>query len=155
MKIIDTIEGVTINLMSDGNITFTAKAAVDTDGIGPLHGDPCAQRETSLRWQGKSLNADVDRYIVVPPVILRSVKAIVLGCQARVTNLKNGMSTDAVVGDIGPRNKLGEVSVACAKALGLNSSPVSGGIDEHVIHYSIWPGVPAMVEGKRYSLWAS
>lgn len=152
MRIIDTIEGEKITELNDNSVTFYAKLAVDTDGSGPLHGDPCAQADTSLHMNGKALNADVDKYIVVPPAIINGVKGIVLGCQAYVTNLSNGRTSETVVGDIGPHKKLGEASVALAKALGLNSSPTSGGTDEHIIHYSLRPGVPAVVDGKTYVL---
>jgi hypothetical protein len=152
MRIIATIDGEAISELDDGTVTFRAKAAVDTDGIGPLHGDPDAQKDTSLHLNGKALNADVDRYIVVPPAIIKGVKGIVLGCQAHCKNLKNGMETEAVVGDVGPRTKIGEISVACAKALGIDPSPTSGGTNEHIIHYSVKPGTPATVDGKRYQL---
>lgn len=152
MRIIDTIEGENINEMDDLSVTFKSKAAVDTDGIGPHHGDPCAQSETTLKLNGESLNADVDRYIVVPPAIVHGVKGIVMGCQAFCSNTKNGRSTEAVVGDIGPHKKLGEVSVACADALGLNPSPTTGGTDEHIIHYHLIPGQAAVVNGKQYQL---
>lgn len=152
MRVIATIEGEIITELGDGSITYRAKAAVDTDGSGPLHGDKFAQRDTSLHFRGKALNADEDRYIVVPPAIIHGVKGVVLGCQAHATNTRTGLTTDAVVGDIGPHKKLGEISVACAKALGINPSPVSGGIEEHVIFYHIEPGVPAIVENRLYSL---
>lgn len=151
-RVIDTIEGENINELNDGSVTYRAKAAVDTDGSGPLHGDPCAQTDTSLHHNGKALNADVDKYIVVPPQIIKGVKEIVLGCQAHVQNTVNGMTTDAVVGDVGPHKKLGEMSVACATALGINPSPTSGGEDRHLIFYTLKPGVPALVDGKTYTL---
>ena len=73
----------------------------------------------------------------------------VLGCQARVSF--QGKTTEAVVGDIGPRHKLGELSVACAKALDIPHSPINGGVDEGV-HYEIIPGQPAVVNGLTYVL---
>lgn len=152
MRLVATIDNESIMELNDGTVTFHGKAMVDTDGSGPLHGDPCAQADTSLHWQGRALNADEDKYIVVPPAIINGVKGIVLGCQAYVQNVSNGASTEAVVGDIGPRKKLGEVSVACAKALGINPSPTKGGEDKHVIHYSLIPGKPAVVDGKHYTL---
>jgi hypothetical protein len=152
MKTIAVIDNEQIREFDDGTVRFRAKAAVDTDGSGPLHGDPCAQRDTSLHWQGRALNADKDRYIVVPPAIIQGVKGIVLGCQAYAKNIRNGHETEAVVGDIGPHKKLGEVSVATAAALGINPSPTSGGVDDHIIEYTLKPGVPAVVNGKRYTL---
>jgi hypothetical protein len=152
MRLIATIEGEPITEHEDGSVTFRAKAAVDTDGSGPLHGDPCAQTDTSLHRDGKPLNADVDRYIVVPPAIISGVKGVVLGCQATVRNTRTGKGCTAVVGDIGPHRKLGEVSVATARALGLNPSPTRGGEDAHVIEYTLWPGSPATVDGVKYTL---
>lgn len=152
MRIVCHIEGEDVIELNDGSVTFRAKAAVDTDGVGPHHGDQCAQSETSLKHGGQSLDADTDIYIVVPPAIIKGVKGIVLGCQAYAINTTNGRTTEAVVGDVGPRAKLGEVSVACAAALGLNPSPTSGGVDSHTIHYSLKPGTRAVVRGKQYDL---
>lgn len=154
MRIIATIDGEDITEQDDGSVTFKAKAAVDTDGKGPLHGDPCAQKDTSLHFDGEALNADEDKYIVVPPAIIQGVVGIVLGCQAHCVNTLNSMETDAVVGDIGPHKKIGEISVAAAKALGLNPSPTHGGIDTHVIEYTLNPDTAAVVDGKEYELQA-
>jgi hypothetical protein len=154
-QIIDTIEGEDIVLGDDGKVRYKSKAAIDADGIGPSHGDPDKQDDTSLHHNGQPLNADVDQYIVVPPAIIAGVAPIVLGSQAHVTNTRNGKTCEAVVGDIGPHHKLGEISCACAKALGIPPSPVSGGEDEHVVEYVIEPGVPAVVNGVTYQLQAS
>ena len=152
MRLIATIEGEEITELDDGRVRWVAKAAIDSDGIGPHHGDKTAQDDTSLHYEGKPLNADLDRYIVVPPAIIKGVKGVVLGCQAEVTNTDNGRWTLAVVGDIGPHKKLGEMSCACAEALRLNPSPVDGGTDKHIIQYLISPGVAANVKGKQYTL---
>ena len=149
-SIIATIEGEDIVLEDDGKVHYKAKAAIDADGIGPSHGDPDKQDDSSLHHNGQPLNADVDPYIVVPPAIISGVQPIVLGSQAHVTF--GGKTVAAVVGDIGPHRKLGEISVACAKALGIPSSPVSGGVDEHVVEYVIEPGVAAEVNGVNYQL---
>jgi hypothetical protein len=69
------------------------------------------------------------------------------GCQPQVSF--QGKTTDAVVGDIGPRHKLGELSVACAKALDIPHSPISGGVDDGV-HNEIIPGQPAVVNGLHH-----
>jgi hypothetical protein len=151
-NIIATIEGEDIVLGNDGKISYKSKAAIDADGIGPSHGDPDKQDDTSLHRDGQPLNADVDQYIVVPPAIIAGVAPTVLGSQAHVTNTLNGKSCEAVVGDIGPHKKLGEISVACAKALGIPPSPVSGGVDEHVVEYVIEPGKAAVVNGVTYQL---
>lgn len=153
--ILAVIEGEPIIVHNDGSISYHAKFAVDTDGSGPLHGDPCAQRDTSLHFDGKPLNADVDKYSVVPPAILNGVNGVVLGCRMHCRNLENGLESSAVVGDVGPHKKLGEGSAALASALGINPSPVSGGRAEHIVFWQLWPGEAATVNGKTYTLQAS
>lgn len=154
MKTLATIEGQPIIASDDGTEVFWKGAGrIDVDGSGPSHGDPDYQNDTSLHLNGRALNADVDIYIVVPPQIIKGVRPIVLGCQADV--FYNGKRTAAVVGDIGPHTKLGEMSRACAIALGINPSPVSGGVDVHTVEYRCWPGTAASVNGKAYDLQAS
>lgn len=149
MKILATIENEPIIEHDDGSVTFRSKAAIDSDGVGAHHGDKTAQDQTTYK---PDLNADIDKYIVVPPQIRDGVKGVVIGCQAVVLNDLNGVATTAVAGDVGPHHKLGEISCACASALGLDPSPVDGGVDEHVIHYKIFPGTAAIVDGKHYAL---
>ena len=154
-RVIAIIEGEGIVENEDGSVGWTSKAAIDSDGTGSHHGDRTAQNDTSLHYEGKPLNADIDKYIVVPPAIIHGVKGIVLGCQAIVSNTRKDLSTAAVVGDIGPHKKLGEISTGCASAIGLNPSPVDGGTDEHIINYVIFPGMAAVVDGKQYALKSS
>jgi hypothetical protein len=148
-RIIAHIEGEDIIESDNGVVSYTSKAAIDSDGTGPHLDKHDAQNETSYQ---PNLNSSVDRYIVTPPAIISGVKGIVMGSQAVVTNTQNRKSTEAVVGDIGPHHLLGEISIATAIAIGLKPSPVSGGIEEHVIHYAIFPGVAAKVNGKQYTL---
>jgi len=96
-------------------------------------------------------------YIVVPPIIISGVAGVVLGCRATVTNTSNGKSVEAVVADVGPKDKIGEISVACAKAIGVSDDSAthpanSGGVDAHIIHYQLFPGVAAVVDGVTYPL---
>lgn len=81
-------------------------------------------------------------FFVVPPIIISSVKPKVLGSKAQITY--NDITIDAVVADIGPHSKLGELSIAAAKALGIPSSPKTGGVDKGVF-YKLWPGETAVV----------
>ena len=56
---------------------------------------------------------------------------------------------------LGPTNpsRAGEISVALAKALGIPSSPVNGGSTNlNAALYEIYPGTPALVNGKSYQL---
>lgn len=80
-------------------------------------------------------------YIVVPPLIIQETKGIVCGCLARVTY--NQQSVDCVVADRGPSGKIGELSIAAAKAIGIPSSPRNGGLAEAAVLYELWPGIAA------------
>lgn len=101
----------------------------------------------------KYVDAATVPYIVVSPVIRQAAKGIVLGCRARVTNRKTGARVDCIVADIGPRSKVGELSYAAAKRIGINPSPRVGGTQDmsHLL-YELWPGTPAQINGVTYQL---
>lgn len=80
-------------------------------------------------------------YIVVPPLIIQKTVGVVRGCRARVS--LGSRSVDCVVADQGPSNRIGELSIAAAQALGLPSSPRDGGTEQPVVLYELWPGNPA------------
>lgn len=150
MRLIANIARCAITELDDGSVVFTSKADIDDDGSDNSANDPCWQPNTSLRFKGRSIDADRVPYVVVPPAIIRGVKGIVLGCKARVSY--KGMIVDAVVADVGPSLKLGEISMECARRLGINPSPISGGVDAYLVHYTLWPGIPAVVDGVTYLL---
>ena len=56
-----------------------------------------------------------------------------------VINTANDSACYAIFADTGPKNKIGEGSMALAKALGINSSPRSGGVDSGIV-YILFPG---------------
>lgn len=95
-------------------------------------------------------------YIVVPPMIIRGVQGIVMGCRCVVTNTHNGRKVVGVVADRGPANHLGEISVACAKALRIPTGKAypanGGGAPAPTIKYRLFPGTPAVVKRVRYPL---
>lgn len=155
MQNLGAIEGCDILLRPDGAIEYIAKAAIDCDGSDNRHHDPCWQADTSLHHHGQPIDAESVPYVVVPPLVIKSVRGIVLGCAARATHILTGKTTKAVVADVGPRRKLGEMSCECARRLGLDGNPNHGGTDRHVIRYEIFPGTPAVVDGVTYSLKAS
>lgn len=80
-------------------------------------------------------------YIVVPSIIIQQTAGIVCGCKARIT--WQGRSVDCVVADRGPANKIGELSIAAARAVGLPSSPRNGGTERAEVFYELWPGIAA------------
>lgn len=144
MKTIATIQNTPIVEETDGRVHFKADADIDCDGLGgnPQH-DRYFQPDTFYHHNGKALTAETEAYIVVPPAIVRNTKGVVMGCRARVTNTLNGKVCEAVVGDLGPTKKVGELSVHAAELLGINANPNTGGEERFVILYELWPGVPA------------
>ncbi len=137
-------------LSKDGPCSVMADADVDVDGSGSSHGDPDYQPDTTLHLNGKPLNADVDKFIVLPGPCIHGVHGTVMGCQATVHY--RGESSQAVVGDQGPTRKIGELSRALAIALGIPPSPINGGVDDASVRYEWQPGVAAVVDGKAYDL---
>jgi hypothetical protein len=91
-------------------------------------------------------------FIVVPPLIINAVGPVVLGCRARAKNQSNGRVVECMVGDVGPRTKLGELSIAAAAALGIPSSPRTGGTNSRIVMYELWPGQQAGVNGVTFRL---
>ena len=87
------------------------------------------------------VDAETVPYIVVPPLIIQATDGVVRGCKARVS--RGDKSVDCVVADKGPRNKIGELSIAAARAIGLRSSPRDGGTETPELLYELWPGVAA------------
>lgn len=148
-----TIESCLWTEHEDGSVDVVAFLRIDTDGVGNHHGDRTAQNETTYK---PNLNADVDKFMVVPGKIRKGVKGVVIGCQGHVMDTKTGRSTDVVVGDVGPNDRSGEVSRAVALALGIEADPNKGGWDEsRRFRYWFKPGQPAVVDGKKYKLQAA
>lgn len=140
-RILTTIEGCPVYW--DGTVvSFIARGRIDDDGTGSGHGDKYHQKETTLKREGKSLNADTERYVVAPPQIVLGVPGVVMGCRCRVTF--HARVVEAVVGDVGPHTRIGEMSIACATALGIDPNPITGGEDAPMVHYQMWPGVAAL-----------
>lgn len=154
-----------------GVVTDTGKE----DGTPVVQGaqDPCPGAyvsATSLHLPGqdgkplrdsspfKYVDSATVPFVVVPHMVIAGVQGVVLGCRVVVTNTANGKHVEAVVADTGPSDKLGEVSLACARAIGVPVDEASrhpansGGTASHTIHYQLFPGTAATVNGVRYPL---
>jgi len=121
---------------------------LDTDNEPKVFPGGIIASTTWYRHRDKSVNdpaAYVDSetvpYIVVPPLIIQKTAGIVRGCKARVTYA--GKSMDCVVADKGPANKIGELSIAAARAIGIPPSPRKGGREKADVSYELWPGQAA------------
>lgn len=149
LKPLIKIGKVTIYTNEAGNyLCFKSDLDVCTDGTGPSHGDDYHLNQTAYT---PSLNADKDQYIVVPPQVRTMVEPVVMGCQARLTRISTKKSEPAVMGEIGPDDKTGEAAICLAQKM---NSAVSANVGDskHDYFYELWPGVPAVVHGKKYKL---
>jgi hypothetical protein len=132
-------------------VCFISNLDVCNDGSGPKHGDPHYQSQTAYYNGGKFLNADKDKYIVIPPQVRKMVSPAVMGCQARMTNLFTGKWSAALTGEIGPDDKTGEAAYCLAKELNHKITHNTGD-SSRIYLYELWPGIPACVDGKTYKL---
>jgi len=147
-----TIGSVIIYTSPGGDyVCFVSDLDVCTDGTGDDHGDPYYQSQTAYYNNGKFLNADKDKYIVIPPQIRSMVPPVVMGCQGKLTRLDSMAHSAAVVGEIGPSDKTGEAAICLAKLMDPKVTANSG--DSRLIYfYELWPGKAAVVDGKKYKL---
>lgn len=147
-----TIAPVTIYELFGGRyIRFVSDLDICNDGTGPDYNDPSYQSETAYYNHGNFLNADKDKYIVIPPQLRALTEGVVMGCQARLTNLKTGVWHAAVTGEIGPDDITGEAAYCIAKIVNPAISHNVG--DDNMIYlYELWPDIPATVNGVEYHL---
>lgn len=89
------------------------------------------------------LDSATEFFIVVPSHWRSIVRGVVLGCRATITDTTTVNTIEAVVGDFGPRSHIGEASMACAAAFGLNPNPKNGGTEREKFIYTFYPDIPA------------
>src|SRR6266511_1560327 len=101
---------------------------------------------TSLQDPTRAV-ADPRRYVdastipyVVLPRLVRDRGRVRLGDFVAVRNRANGKIAYAIYADGGPAGKIGEGSIALAKALRIPSNPKHGGTDRKEVAYVVFPG---------------
>ncbi len=131
--------------------SFRAPAKIDADGGHDSLGDPHYQKTTSLRWSSADplsgrpyANALEIPYFVLPTSAFHG-KLAKPGDFARLRY--QGRELYAVLGDFGPNDKVGEISVFAAQKLGIPSSPVNGGVSSKSVEYTVLPGSGRGVHG--------
>ncbi|MBK8257940.1 MAG: PAAR domain-containing protein [Polyangiaceae bacterium] len=150
-----------------GNVNamgFKAPAAICADGAPKGVAGDTYQPTTSFQFSdGSYINADTIPYVVLPQAknsagnwaSAHNVKGnpfgdagIKPGDYVKITNPANGNTVYAIWGENGPSGEVGEISMAAARDLGLNDSPISGGFttmtDSQYLNYEFYPG-----SGKR------
>lgn len=152
LELLLEVSGVSIWTGYGGKyVCFISDLDICNDGTGPDYDDPSYQSQTAYYNSGKFLNADEDKYIVIPPQVRKMVSPTVMGCQARMTNMSTAKWSAAVTGEIGPDDKTGEAAYCLAKEMNPQITHNSG--DSKLIYlYELWPGIPAFVDGETYEL---
>jgi len=135
-----------------GAIWWTADLDVDCDGglAAACKADPYYQAETAaVDSTGKPLDASTLPYVVVPlPSNGFDYKAAGLKLGSVVGVIYQGKILYGIIGDLGPTGVVGEASYAMAQKLGINPSPISGGVDSGVT-YVAFTGTSAVVTKKE------
>lgn len=115
---------------------------VCTDGSGPSHGDKWHQDETAGAYaDGTYLNADVTPYLVLPPSGYQKLGA----SPARVGDVcvlcYGERWTPAILGEVGPKNKIGEASYKALQELtGLAEVDPNAGAIPRGVECLVFPG---------------
>ena len=90
------------------------------------------------------LDAAVDMFVVLPSHWRKEIRGILLGCHCVVMDVANKKMVNAVVGDFGPQDKLGEGSIALAKFFGIDFNRETGSTGgSRKFKYSFYPNVAA------------
>lgn len=145
----------------DGEVVFSAAwgkdVVIQEQGKPKIFPGGIIASKTAYKWPSKDsrdpeayVDSETVPYVVVPPKVRQLAKGIVLGCKAMVTY--KGKTVDAVVADIGPGSKIGELSIAAARAVGIPTSPKTGGLETNSVLYELFPGTAAVVNGVTYVL---
>jgi hypothetical protein len=95
---------------------------------------------TDKRNPRRYVDSESIPYFVLPGTTSVAGLGAKLGDFGAVYNPKTGKLCYAIYADIGPRKKIGEGSIALAKALGVPSSPRTGGMEERRLLYVVFPG---------------
>jgi len=115
--------------LADGVVVWSAKLAIDADGIAKTPAGRCGsdldpdsgQNDTSLHISGRALSSELHPYYVLPLGLFRQQTGLALGDLCAV--IYRGCVAGAVFGDLGPWDKLGEGSIRLHEALARGGAP--------------------------------
>lgn len=97
-----------------------------------------ADRTKPVNDPGRYVDASKIPFIVLPGAMARQIGARP-GDFAVVFNQRNGQSSNAIFGDVGPSDRIGEGSVALAENLGIRSDARNGGARRGIL-FLVFPG---------------
>jgi hypothetical protein len=124
------------------------------DGQPLTDGQGNAYSKTSYIWPhrsvaDRSVDAATIPYVVVNPHVRTNCSGVVIGCHAIISYGEKFV--EAVVADVSGGNDIGEISIAAAEALGIPSSPRTGGVSSGV-SFQLFPGKAAQINSETYIL---
>jgi hypothetical protein len=135
-----------------GAVWWRGDMDIDCDGGkgATCKSDPYYQSDTAATdSKGNPLDASTLPYVVIPgPSNGFDYKANGLKLGSVVAVIYKGKMVYGILGDIGPAGVIGEASYALAVQLGINGSPISGGVDSGVT-YIAFTGSSAVVTKKE------
>lgn len=98
-------------------------------------GDPTKAKTDPRRW----VDSSTVPYFVLPGGLAPQMK-VKLGDLGVALHRPSGKLSAAIYADVGPKGKIGEGSIALAKALGLRESAKNGGTERREIAWLVFPG---------------
>ncbi len=134
-----------------GAVAWQADMSIDCDGKMSdkcsLQTDPAYQNQTAASdSNGDPLDAATLPYVVIPgKSTLFDYAAAGLGMGSVVAVIYDGKVEYGVLGDVGPKDLIGEASYRMAELLGIDPDPRVGGIDSGVA-YVAFTGSEAKVQ---------
>ena len=135
-----------------GVVWWSADLDIDCDGgkSAACKADPYYQSQTATTdSKGNPLDASTLPFVVIPsPSNGFDYKAHGLKLGSVVAVIYAGKISYGILGDVGPAGVIGEASYATAVELGINPSPISGGVDSGVT-YVAFTGSSAVVSKKE------
>ena len=98
------------------------------------------------------LDAENIAYIVLPKKIIMALPGVFIGCQAEVTNKRTNKTFNAVTGDEGPNNKIGEGSIRLIHDLGFPKASPRNSVEDKIFFYRVTPNVAAYASAEKFEL---
>jgi hypothetical protein len=129
-----------------GTAAFSASstAKIDTDGDPSEQGyDPNWDAQTSGHIDGQPVNSAEYAYVVMSQAQMAASGAQI-GDWAQVTNSETGQTVWARVEDVGPPGGTGEISEACATAVGIQFQQNSWTIGSPSVTVQIYSGTKSI-----------
>jgi hypothetical protein len=100
---------------------------------GTAHVNPTYSVDSQYRY----LDSESIPFFVLPGHHANDAR---LGDVGLCLNTKTGDNCFGIYGDVGPRDKIGEISCRMAAALKINANPKTGGTESRIVIYLVFPG---------------